>query len=147
MPVKAKLRKKYIKIDNGCWMWIAATDKEGYGQYSRQEGEKVVRHRAQRFIYELYRGKIPAGLYLDHLCKNKGCVNPNHLEAVTPAENIRRAKSTKLNILKVKRIRNLYRNSGLLQREIGDLFGVGQWNISRIVNNKRWKEINNSAYS
>lgn len=82
---------KFIPEPNsGCWLWTASLDKHGYGQ---------VRHgnttgRAHRVIYEAERGPIPFGLVLDHKCRNPVCVNPDHLEPVTQAENLRRSPVT-----------------------------------------------------
>lgn len=59
----------------------------GYGQF--WDGTKTVR--AHRFSYELARGKIPEGLDLDHLCRNRACVRPDHLEPVTDKENVHRS--------------------------------------------------------
>jgi len=74
-----------------CWAWNGCRDRAGYGKM--REG------RAHRISYELNVGPIPAGLTIDHLCGNKWCVNPAHLEAVTAGENVRRwhAKRTHCN--------------------------------------------------
>ncbi len=69
--------------DSGCWEWHGRMDKHGYGQ-PQIDGRNVFAH---RFVYTLLVGPIPAGLALDHLCSNKCCVNPQHLEPVTIAEN------------------------------------------------------------
>lgn len=70
-----------------CWIWIG--DHWWNGDYGRFfNGKGVLAH---RYSYELHKGPIPVGLEIDHLCKVPLCVNPDHLEAVTPAENKRRS--------------------------------------------------------
>src|ERR1017187_5210266 len=68
-----------------CWPWLASKQNMGYGQV-RAETERTM-ILAHRVAYELLIGPIPLGLTLDHLCRNRGCVNPTHLEPVTLREN------------------------------------------------------------
>lgn len=69
-----------------CWQWNAGCTSFGYGKFS--VGRRTVL--AHRYAYEAMFGPVPTGLQLDHLCRNPGCVNPDHLEPVTSAENVRR---------------------------------------------------------
>lgn len=77
-----------LKIDaNGCWLFRSPS-KRGYANFGITKRFAV---RAHRYAYEMYKGPIPTGLHIDHLCSVKNCCNPDHLEAVTPKENTRRA--------------------------------------------------------
>lgn len=78
-----------------CWFWIGAlSGKVGkkYGKLfiGRDDWGRTVTEYAHRFSYMLHVGEIPFGMEIDHLCNNTECVNPHHLELVTPEENKRR---------------------------------------------------------
>ena len=90
MDQKKRLAKRYsIDVVTGCWLWFGHRDEEGYGRV-RAGNRKVYVHRV---MHELYIGPIPAGLQVDHLCGVRNCVNPAHLEAVTPRVNVLRSAS------------------------------------------------------
>jgi len=85
-----RLWQKILVVDS-CWEWIGDRYKDGgYGRF--WDGKRNVR--AHRHVYEAARGPIPAGLELDHLCRNTRCVNPDHLEAVTHRTNVLRGDAT-----------------------------------------------------
>lgn len=82
-------RRFWNKVDikqDGCWLWLASCNKYGYGAF-RKNGKYIGAH---VFAYELFNGKIEGDLCIDHLCKNRKCVNPSHMELVTRGENTRR---------------------------------------------------------
>ena len=77
--------KIFYEPNTGCWLWSAALSKDGYACFDRK-----LAHHAHRYAYALYKGPIPHGLEIDHLCRVRSCVNPDHLEAVAHNENVRR---------------------------------------------------------
>jgi hypothetical protein len=81
--------KVALPNEQGCMLWLAYADPDGYGRF-RSEGEA---RRAHRISYALAYGPIPEGLVLDHLCRNRRCVAPDHLEVVTRGENVLRGET------------------------------------------------------
>jgi len=80
-------------FSRGCWTWTGGLNK-GYGYVYYSFDDKRVRHfMAYRVAYQLLKGPIPPGLTLDHLCRNKLCVNPDHLDPCTTQENTRRTRT------------------------------------------------------
>ena len=72
----------------GCWEWTGTLAGDGYGRVP--SGKRGVSIPAHRLAYEYANGPIPEGLQIDHLCRIKRCINPDHLEAVTPSINVLR---------------------------------------------------------
>ena len=71
---------------SGCWLWLGALDSKGYGLFRMN----MKLYKAHRATFAAYGGTIPPGLQLDHKCRVRSCVNPDHLEPVTALENTRR---------------------------------------------------------
>lgn len=74
-----------------CWEWLGATNSKGYGCVTNGKGKSVLSHRT---AYQIIVGEIPEGMTIDHLCRNKTCLNTDHLEPVTTQENTRRHYAT-----------------------------------------------------
>lgn len=93
--VAARFTAKFMpRLEGGCaggscWEWTAARNRNGYGQF----GVERRLWRAHRLAYELFVGPIPDGMELDHLCRNRSCVNPDHLEPVTHRVNTMRGET------------------------------------------------------
>lgn len=85
--IKERLLSK-IKVDNnGCWIWQGYCQPNGYGRIRMPDSAKL----AHRVSYEIFIGEISAGLVIDHTCRIRQCVNPDHIRAVTQKENVRAA--------------------------------------------------------
>lgn len=78
--------QKYHQIDEetGCWNWLGYINKSGYGMFAQGQGRWGLAH---RWTYKTFKGQLIDGLVMDHLCRNRKCVNPEHLEQVTMREN------------------------------------------------------------
>jgi hypothetical protein len=87
-PSMEDFEKYYVAQPDGCWQWIGGLDRDGYGRYQRKG--VLLAHRASVILHGQ---KIPDGMQIDHLCRNRACVNPDHLEIVTARTNTARGLS------------------------------------------------------
>lgn len=93
MPAKGQTVPAHVRvldrIENrgDCWFYTGRKDDKGYGRVTVYPEKERMAHRV---MYEALVGPIPPGLFIDHLCRNRWCVNPSHMETVTHAENVKR---------------------------------------------------------
>lgn len=90
IPPHHRVMRRVVVNLEGCWVFTGSTNGEGYGRIGwRSDGRQTMAY-AHRVVYEATVGPIPAGMVIDHLCRNRACVNPVHLEPVTERTNILR---------------------------------------------------------
>ncbi len=141
---------KHPEENGGCWEWIAATYRGGYGHFRRKvEGNwKMVK--AHRYSYELFKGPLEKSLFVCHKCDNPSCVNPEHLFLGTAKENSddklkkgrfrggRNPNHKWLTQEVVDAIREDYKK-GLSQIELVRKYGHNRSQVCRVVNHQTWK--------
>lgn len=121
--------------ESPCWIWRWTTNWAGYGQCSNGSGRLTGAH---RLSYEQAVGNIPDGLELDHLCRVRACVNPEHLEPVTHAENGRRGTHARITYEVADEIRRVRAEERLSLRAIGARFGVSNMLVRRVLSGRSW---------
>lgn len=134
----SRKKVKYV-VDavTGCWNWVCGLSTEGYGRVLLN-GEW---HQAHVVTYETKYGAVPAGLELDHLCRNRKCCNPDHVEPVTRRVNARRGAKAKLTASAVLSIRALA-VEGKSQREIAAILGLlSHSTVGRVIRGEGWGDV------
>lgn len=127
-----RFRVEHRGHDTACWIWTGIVSHRGYGRTYR-DGVKRQAHCA---VYEEMVGPIPAGHVLDHLCRERRCVNPEHVEPVTVAENTRRGRSTRLTADLVERIRT----AAGTHSSIAAAFGVSRQTVGDVKAGRTWRD-------
>lgn len=84
IEARERFWSKVDKIAGGCWNWKAGRSSGGYGRFAPSHNKTVYAHRASLLLADI---SIPDGMVVDHVCRNRGCVNPEHLRVVTPRVN------------------------------------------------------------
>lgn len=146
----AKRRSKFHNVPRyivdektGCWVWQHSKFVDGYGYiYCVAQKRKL---KAHRVVYEEVKGSIPDGLHLDHLCRNRLCVNPDHLEPVTQAVNTRRGDAAKLNEEVVDEVRRLYATGEWTFKRIAQKFEISISCVSYAITGKSWSDVGDAC--
>lgn len=119
-----------------CWVWQRSKNGKGYGQM-KMNGKLWAVH---RIYYEREYGPIPEGKQLDHLCRNRACVNPMHLEPVSGTENMRRGSATKVSLEQVREIRKLA-EADASKKELARWYGISLTQTYRIIRRESWADV------
>jgi hypothetical protein len=128
----------YVEEDRGyvtpCWIWRGGFFRTGYGRIAVGQRKARVAHRV---YYERFKGAVPDGMMLDHLCEVKSCVNPGHLEAVSAAENTRRGGVTRFTVDDIAAIRTSTLDAG----ELAARYSTSVKYIQDLRRGKGWKDV------
>lgn len=138
MIINKKPIESYYTVDpvTNCWNWLKCIDKNTkYGRINIRR----INYNAYKVFYELFKGLVPKGKHIDHLCRNRTCVNPDHLEAVSQGENNRRGNATILNEFKVFKIKE--KLPYMSHKAIAIEFGVSKSAIDHISSGNNWKDV------
>lgn len=152
---KARLWAK-VAFTEGCWPWMGSTNGGGYGQMFADGSN----HTVCRIAYVLAGGRLIPGMHIDHLCRNRRCVRFDHLEQVTPQENVLRGKvkgntwnlghtwnvgskhgRTHLTEAMVRAIRDMYERGAARRYELAAMFGVSDVTMGCLLNRVTWKHV------
>lgn len=141
MAIEESVRKQLVKIGDpdDCWQWIGSINKRtGYGK-KQYKGVTCLAH---IWMWEMLFGPIPDGKVINHLCSNRSCVNPHHLEVVNQAENCRHgngAKLTKEDVIEIKSVVFDLKAGG--RKLLAEQYGVTPGLISDIKYGRAWADV------
>ncbi len=133
-PSRADL--SYTVNENGCWIPSKKPMNTGYVMFCCH-GKRVLAH---IYMWVKANGPVPRGMEIDHLCRNRNCCNPDHVEPVTRMVNSQRGGKAKLSPAMVREMRDL-RSSGRTHSEIAIKFNVHQTTAMMAVNGRTWKNV------
>ena len=153
--VDARAQRFWAKVEktDGCWLWQAGRDRDGYGVFGVKTESRWVQVRAHRLAYEMTLGSVPEGMWVLHRCDNPPCVNPEHLFLGTVRDNVddsvRKGRHTrgsrngtsKLTEIDIPWIRFAREYAGASFGRIAKAYGVTERAIMNITQGKNWTHV------
>lgn len=137
--------------ENGCWLWTGTTTAGGYGHLGFRRKKWLAHH----LSHYLFKGAVPAGMHVLHSCDTPRCVNPAHLRAGTPKENVadciargrlNRPKGSRNTLAKLTEADVIdMRNSNLGPTALAEKYGIDRTNVHLILTGKTWRHVSERA--
>lgn len=145
-----RIRSRVVVAPGGCWRWPGAKTNDGYGIAKYRLGGRQYMVYVHRLLYWKTVGPVVEGVHLDHLCRNRSCVNPGHLQPVTCAENLNRGHHYRRHVSGTDRVNNPW-SKGLTAADVLAIrasadswevlaarFNTSKWNIAHIKKRESW---------
>lgn len=126
----------FLDCNSTCWNWLGRVTFKGYGVH-RFNGKF---YKAHREIYKIIKGEIPEGFVIDHLCNNPSCINPEHLEAKTNKDNVRRGSHVILTLDLARKIIELYATGKYTRDKLAKKLKLNEGTVGAVISRRNWSD-------